>query len=145
MEKTCEKFDVEFSREHLIEAFESAPIDKKMLEYAIQFKTDYTVGIITDNSVARVDTIMLKNNWSDIFELVIVSEEAKCTKKGTEIFEISAQRANVKPEECIFIDNKQKNVDSAIKAGFYGVYFDDEVRDYDSLFKSIEEIISSRL
>ena len=78
----------------------------------------------------------------NIFDLIIISEDVKCTKKTTEIFEITAQRANAKAGECIFIDNKQKNVDSAIKAGFEGVYFDDEIRDYESLFKSIDEIIN---
>ena len=139
--KTCEKFGCRFSLEHLHEAFLSTPIDEKMVQYAIKLKSKYIVGIITDNSIGRIDAIVEKNNWSNIFDVIIISEEVRSTKKETKIFEIATQRANVNSEECIFIDNSQKNIDSAQKAGFVGVYFDDEIRDYENLFKMIDEII----
>ncbi len=91
-----------------------------------------------------MNVIMEQNRGFNIFDTIIISEDVKCTKKGTEIFEITTQRANVNAEECIFIDNKQKNVDTAKKVGFIGLYFDDEKRDYDNLFKIIDKIIKTK-
>ena len=142
-EKTCKRFGVgdTFNEKYLQEAFESTPIDEKMVQYAKQLKSKYNVGIITDNSIARVDAISSKNNWSSIFDITIISEDVKSTKKGTKIFEIAVARVNAKPTECIFIDNKQANVDSAQNAGLIGVYFDDQKRDYKELFKQVDEIV----
>ena len=90
-----------------------------------------------------MNIIIEQNKEFDIFDTVIISEQVKFTKKGIEIFEVTAQRLNVNPKECIFIDNKQKNVDTAKKAGFIGVYFNDKNRDYEDLFKNIDEIIKT--
>lgn len=140
-ESICKEAEVEYNPNWLQEAFRNTPIDEKMLEYARQLKNKYSVGIITDNSTERINIIMEQNKELNIFDTIIISEQVKFTKKGTEIFKITTQKAKVNAEECIFIDNKQENVDSAEKAGFKGVYFDDEKRDYDNLFKIMDEII----
>ena len=143
-ELICKEAGVEFSPNWLQEAFINTPIDELMLEYARQLKNKYSVGIITDNSIERMNIIIEQNQGFNIFDTIIISEDVKCTKKGTEIFKVTTQRANVNAKECIFIDNKQKNVDSAKNAGLIGVYFDDEKRDYDNLFKIIDEIIKTK-
>lgn len=143
-ESICKEAKIEFNPNWLKEAFISTPIDERMLEYARQLKDKYSVGIITDNSTERMNVIMEQNKGFNIFDTIIISEDVKCTKEGTEIFEITTQRANVNAEECIFIDNKQKNVDTAKKVGFIGVYFDDKKRDYDNLFKIIDKIIKTK-
>lgn len=143
-ESICKEAEVEFSPNWLQEAFINTPIDEVMLEYARQLKNKFSVGIITDNSTERMNIIIEQNQGFNIFDTIIISEDVKCTKKGTEIFKVTTQRANVNAKECIFIDNKQKNVDSAKNAGFIGVYFDDEKRDYDNLFKIIDEIIKTK-
>ncbi len=143
-ESICKEAKIEFNPNWLQEAFISTPIDERMLEYARQLKNKYSVGIITDNSTERMNVIMEQNKGFNIFDTIIISEDVKCTKEGTEIFEITTQRANVNAEECIFIDNKQENVDTAKKVGFIGLYFDDEKRDYDNLFKIIDKIIKTK-
>ncbi len=143
-ESICKEAEVKFSPNWLKEAFINTPIDERMLGYARQLKNKYSIGIITDNSTERMNIIMEQNKGFNIFDTIIISEDVKCTKKGTKIFEVTTQRANVNAKECIFIDNKQKNVDFAKNAGFIGVYFDDEKRDYDNLFKIIDEIIKTK-
>lgn len=139
----CKETKVEFSPNWLQEAFISTPIDEQMLAYARELNNKYGVGIITDNSTERMNTIMKQNKQFNIFDTIIISEDVNCTKKGTKIFEVATQKANVNAKECIFIDNKQNNVESAINAGFIGVYFDDEKRDYDNLLKIIDEMIKT--
>lgn len=143
-ESICKEREVEFNPNWLKEAFLSTPIDERMLEYAKQLKNKYSLGMITDNASERMNMIIEQNKQFNIFDTIIVSEEVKCTKKGTKIFEIATQKAQVNAKECIFIDNKQKNVECAKNAGFIGVFFDDEKRDYDNLFKLMDEILNNK-
>ena len=132
-----EKNNCKFKMEDLEESFLSTPIDEKMIEIAKKLKEKYEIGIITDNSIVRANMIFDKHRFRNLFKTIIISEEVKSTKKGIEIFKIAADKANVKCEECIFIDNNPNNVKVANKAGYKGIYFDDAIRDYDKLLKEI--------
>ena len=134
----CERYGVKYNPEWLTEAFESTPMDDKMLNFAKKLKEKFAIGIITDNGIDRADYLWAMHKFDKIFNPIIVSSAVKATKGATDIFDIAAKRANVKPNECIFIDNTPKNIVSANKAGFIGIYFDDAVRDYEKLFSEVE-------
>jgi putative hydrolase of the HAD superfamily len=140
-ESMCERFGVKYSPDWMNEAFDSSPIDNKMIAFAKKLKEKFIVGIITDNGKDRADYLFLKHKFNELFNPIIVSANVKTTKAGTEIFEIAAQRARLKPDECIFIDNTQKNLISAEKLGIIGIHFDDAVRDHEKLFNEVEKII----
>lgn len=138
----CESFGKILNPQWLFEAYLSTPMDEKMIDYAKWLKGKFKVGIITDNSVERVQAIIQKHNWTNIFDPIVVSGAVKCTKRDTKIFEIAAQIAKVNPNDCIFIDNSQRNIDSATKAGFAGIFFEDEKRDLTELFNMVNKISS---
>ena len=135
--KVAEKYDKEFKDEYIREAFLSTPIDAKMLEIVDKLKENYKVGIITDNSIERANAIFDKNNFREIFDTIIISGEVKSTKKSVEIFKIAADKAGVECNECVFIDNNPNNAKVADEAGFKGIWFDDQARDYDKLWNEI--------
>ena len=135
--KAFEKYNKEYKNEYMYESFLSTPIDSKMLEIVYELKKNYKVGIITDNSIERAEAIFDKNDFRNIFDTLVISEEAKATKKSTKIFKLTATRANVECNECVFIDNNSNNVKVAQEAGFKGIYFNDQERDYNRLFKDI--------
>jgi len=111
-----------------------------MIEFANALKRKYKIGIITDNKAERVDVICKMHEWQDVFAPIIVSQTVGSTKRDSRIFEIAAQEAGIEPNQCIFIDNSMKNVETSSRFGMHGVYFDDEVRDYEELKKKIEAI-----
>ena len=133
----AEKCNKEFKDEYIREAFLSTPIDAKMLEIVDKLKENYKVGIITDNSIERANAIFDKNNFREIFDTIIISGEVKSTKKNVEIFKIAAEKAGVECDECVFIDNNPNNAKVADEAGFKGIWFDDQARDYDKLWNEI--------
>ncbi|MCL2740217.1 MAG: HAD family phosphatase [Oscillospiraceae bacterium] len=138
----CEKCAVEFNPDWIKEAFKSAPIDDKMVAIAKKLKRKYKIGIITDNKAERVKVIVEQNNLKNLFESIVVSSEVGSTKRQPKIFEVAMQSLGVKPEECIFIDNSQRNVDIARQVGMLGIYFDDEVRDYSEIDKLVNNVKS---
>ena len=133
----AEKYNKEFKDEYIREAFLSTPIDSKMLEIVDKLKENYKVGIITDNSIERANAIFDKNGFREIFDTIIISGEVKSTKKSVEIFNIAAEKAGVECNECVFIDNNLNNAKVADEAGFKGIWFDDQARDYDKLWNEI--------
>lgn len=69
--------------------------------------------------------------WEDIgrikqyFTLVIDSSEVKLIKPDPRIFILTYQKLKLKPEECLFVDDDEKNIKAAQKLGFQTVHFTD--------------------
>lgn len=77
-------------------------------------------------------------NWSaevykviDKYEILrmldgrVISSEEKIIKPSVEIYQCLCSRYGLKPQECLFTDDKQRNVDGAIAAGMQAVVFTD--------------------
>lgn len=52
----------------------------------------------------------------------IMSYEVKLIKPDPAIYEALAEKYDLKPEECVFVDDTFKNVEAAEKLGFHGVH-----------------------
>lgn len=61
----------------------------------------------------------------ELFDHVVLSFEVGCRKPGAEIFELAANRAGVRPEACVLIDDTEKNCAGAQAAGWHAVHFVD--------------------
>lgn len=65
-------------------------------------------------------------NW-DILTMLdgrVISSDEKLIKPDTAIYLRLCEKYGLKPEECIFTDDKKINVDGAIKAGMQGIVFE---------------------
>ena len=58
------------------------------------------------------------------FEGTVVSALEKTVKPELKIFQILLDRYDLKAEECLFIDDLQRNIDGAARAGIAGYLFD---------------------
>ncbi len=62
----------------------------------------------------------------EIFELVVDSGFVGCRKPEPEIYELTLERLDgVAPEECLFIDDVEVNVDAARELGMSAVHYRD--------------------
>lgn len=64
------------------------------------------------------------------FDGQIISALEKLIKPEKEIFLLLLERFNLQAEECLFIDDLQKNIDAARKLGFHTVHFTDKEKGY---------------
>jgi len=53
----------------------------------------------------------------------VVSSSVKLAKPDPEIFKLLISRYNLKPEECVFIDDRKDNVNAAVALGMSGIVF----------------------
>ncbi len=67
---------------------------------------------------ARSKFSFLKN-----FEAVLVSGEEKLIKPDHKFFNLLCQRHSIEPNESIFIDDVERNINAACELGFHAVHF----------------------
>lgn len=59
----------------------------------------------------------LNENYGDIFDEIIISAEINAYKPNKNFYEFLIKKANVKPEEILFLDDRKENVEAARKCG----------------------------
>ena len=68
-----------------------------------------------------------KDNALDFLPLTdgaIFSYTVKQIKPDLEIYETLLNQYKLKPEECVFIDDRMENIEGAEKAGIHGICFE---------------------
>lgn len=59
----------------------------------------------------------------ELFETVVDSAFVGCRKPDPRIYQLTLERIELEPEECIFIDDMEINIDAANELGIHGVHF----------------------
>lgn len=86
----------------------------------------YRVGLLTNIMPGFVLSMRARGLLPDVdYDAIIDSSEVRAIKPETKIFEIAKQRAGVKPEEILFIDDSRPNIMAADKLGWNVLWCDD--------------------
>ncbi len=122
----------------LIDSFKNTALDGKMFEYIKELKGQYSIGMITDNKVDRIETILRHNHYEEYFDVIAISAMLHSGKDYGIIFQYVLDNMNVTASECIFIDNTAKNLIIPESMGMQTILFDDENRDFDLFVRNLE-------
>lgn len=88
-----------------------------------ELKSEYSISVLSDTwpSLRRV----LKNyGVSQYLSGIVLSCDYNEQKSGTKLFEIAIKEWNILPEETVFVDDSESNLDNASKAGFSCILMD---------------------
>ena len=115
--------------------------NEKIWKIVEECKKKYRVGLLTNMYPRMFDSInkrnlMPKNCW----EIIIDSAVEKCSKPDEKIYKIAQERAKVKPEEILFVDNLKKNLEAATKLGWQTFWFDN--KDYEKANRELEKFLN---
>ncbi len=113
---------------HIKYALENLPKNKEMFALAKKVKGKYQLGIITGNPVEKCVLIRKKFDLDRLFEIFVSSGEVGVFKDNPKIFEVALERAGVKSEESVFIEDKEKNLTVAKKLGFKTILFNGDIK-----------------
>ncbi len=78
----------------------------------------YKVGVLSNDTKEGAKIIREKGNLKNIADLILVSAETGFAKPTKEAFLDFSDKLGVKPEEVVFIDDAQANIDAAKGIGF---------------------------
>lgn len=88
------------------------------------------IGLLTDMYIGMLDGIFARDLIPKIgFDSIIDSSVEKVRKPMPEIYQLAQERSGFPPEEILFIDNRQKNLDGAKNAGWQTYLYNSS--DYD--------------
>jgi putative hydrolase of the HAD superfamily len=134
-EQFCREVGKSVDYQILEKAFMNISLDEKMLDYIKKKRKDYLIGMITDNKADRINTIVDNTVLKELLDVVIISANVHSRKIEKKIFEEALKESGLKAEECVFIDNTASNLTVPSEMGFTTIYFDDEKRDFSSLYR----------
>lgn len=113
---------------------------------------EYTKGMIIDLQQQGYKVYCLSNmsykatrecakdlNFLDILDGYVLSCDVKMIKPEKGIYEYFLKKYNLKAEECIFIDDLERNIEGAKACGMHGIVF----KDLKSMKAELDEIIES--
>lgn len=134
----CESLGKKLPLRILNEAFEFTPLNNELLDFCRQLKKKYTLGIITDNSTERLNTISTQHHFDEVFDIITISGMVGSRKKKEDIFLHTLSLAQVKPEQCIFIDNSHDNLITPIQLGMKTIFYDHNEKNIELLKKQLQ-------
>lgn len=85
----------------------------------------YHVGLLSNIMPGFIAALQADNLLPDVaFDAIIDSSEVGSVKPEKRIYEVAIQRAGVKPEEILFIDDSRPNLMAAERFGWRVLWFD---------------------
>lgn len=111
---------------------EEIPSTKRLIEQLKE--TGYRLYVLSNMSLEFIEFLHTKNVYNN-FEGEVVSCYEHVVKPDVKIYNILTERYGLDQAETLFIDDRAKNVDTAIMLGWQGYHFDPRNPD-----KSCEEL-----
>jgi putative hydrolase of the HAD superfamily len=133
----CECVGRDITPDILVEAFLATPMNTGMIELAAKLTPKYRLGIITANATDRMRTLIDKHGLGLLFDPIVISAEVGALKTDALIFERAL--GIYRPEECVFIDNQERNLTVPTELGFKTYLFDPQQNDISELKSQLAE------
>ncbi|MCX6724430.1 MAG: HAD family phosphatase [Candidatus Staskawiczbacteria bacterium] len=106
----CAKTAKDIYRKTFVFIQETVDLVKKLRAMGIRV-------VVLSNIFKFEADVIRENKGYDEFEDVILSYEVGMKKPEMDIYQLAVEKLKVKPEECIFIDDKEKNLLPAKELG----------------------------
>ena len=84
---------------------------------------NYKIALLSNIGPGWIDDFISKTEMDQMFDEIILSGDVMMTKPSPEIFKYAITKMAVEPNECLFIDDTMKNIESAQLVGMTGVLF----------------------
>lgn len=97
--------------------------DEQMVALVRSLHSEYQTALLSNIGRGRIESLFAPGELDELFDTVLLSSEVGFTKPHADIYELTAQRLGLLPEECIMIDDLEMNVTGAIVAGMHGLLY----------------------
>lgn len=77
--------------------------------------------VLVTNATSWLDEDLARVGLTDLAHGVVNSSRVGVAKPDRRIYEIAVEHAGVPPDRCLFVDDRQENVDAAVAFGMTGV------------------------
>ena len=127
VEKANRLLNSNFTVEEMTHIFhEAININGKVVDTIKKLKGKYRILMVSNNNKTAKE--IFKNHQNDIFSLfekAYFSCDFGSRKPEKEFFMFALKDSQLAPDECVFIDDKEKNIEAARALGFNVIHFKD--------------------
>lgn len=126
------------SAEEVGQALEANPRNEELLQYIRhKLKPHYKIGFLSNASANWLDELFLPEDM-ELFDSVVLSYETGFAKPEAQIFEIAADKLEVRLDECVFTDDREDYLLGAQGVGMHAILY----KDFEQFKVELESIIS---
>ena len=136
----CKNINQNISIKYLFESYKNTPLNNKMIEIVKKLNRNYKTGLITDNKKDRIDAAKNDFQLDKIFDVIVVSAEIGSQKNKNKVFATAISNLDLKYEECVFIDNQEKNLLIPKKLGMKVIFHDHKENNIKKLLKELKNL-----
>ena len=123
----------EFFKEYTDRLFEKIPSTLNLIK---KFKKNYKVALLSNTTKVDFDCVIKKLREFLLFDSVTLSFELGYAKPKKEIYLDAINKLNLRPDECVYIDDIKEYSDAASKLGIHGIYY----TSYENLIKELKKL-----
>jgi len=98
-------------------------VEPNAIAFVRSLKGRFLLGLVTNHIKDRFEEIIMEYKLTTIFDIILTSYELKIAKPDTRLFDEILQRLNLKPNECIYIDDQTTNIHVAHQYGMHSILF----------------------
>ncbi|MCD7737471.1 MAG: HAD family phosphatase [Lachnospiraceae bacterium] len=106
----------------------SRPVPKKPgLDELIHWLSEQNIPMAVASSSARevIERHLVNGGLETYFQVIVSGHEVTCSKPDPEIFLLAAKKLNVKPEECLVLEDSHNGVRAGNRGGFITIMVPD--------------------
>jgi putative hydrolase of the HAD superfamily len=97
-------------------------LNKDLLKFVDKIKQNYKIGIVSN--VQQFDAEIWKEmGFPQEFDAIVLSYKVGCLKPRREIYKIALKKLKLKANECVFVDDYNRNLITTEKMGFKTILF----------------------
>ncbi|RJQ15894.1 HAD family phosphatase [Candidatus Woesearchaeota archaeon] len=90
---------------------------------AKKLKRKYKLGLLSNHIEDWLEELIQSHHLGKTFEVIVTSYKSKIAKPELEIFKEIVEKLHVKPSECVYIDDREKNIPPAKELGMKPILF----------------------
>ncbi len=96
-----------------------------IIDVVKKLKENYKLGVLSNNVEEWMEKIRGMIDLKGLFDVVISSHKVGMAKPHKDFFMLCLEKlGNLKPEECLFVDDRDKNIEAAKEIGFNAIKFE---------------------
>jgi len=123
----------EFFKDYTNRLFEKIPSTLALIK---RLKKNYKIALLSNTTKIDFERVTKKLREFPLFDSVTLSFKIGYAKPKKEIFLDALKKLNLKPNECVFIDDIKEYSEAASKLGIHGIYY----TSYENLIKELKKL-----
>jgi epoxide hydrolase-like predicted phosphatase len=114
------KIDSDELRMILLDGYEEQEETSQLVK---RLRGSYKLGLLSDMPKEWMDLLEKKFNIFVNFDVIVVSGYEGMSKPDPEIYELAIKKMGLRPDECVFIDDREINLEYPPKMGIKTILF----------------------